>query len=312
MTYPGQQGPYGQQPDPYWQQGGPPGWGPPPPPPRKPNAGLWVGLTIAVVLVAALGVTGFAWPGFFLASDDKPANAAGDDKPAKGGNCAVPADKEDPEPVAKAVAACISAKNKDVLRDLICDDAAREVRQVADSVERIERAKLTDTVTVSDTEARAVLELSAAGRTHSVQAVLVKADDTWCWKRTDAGDARPTTSARGKPSGRPSSSASGSPESKIGPPSGEGGEVLTKFVEALNDKDASAAKDLLCEGAKTTDDVDDVVGQNPEFTIDDNATETESWINVGLSGTLDGQMSGGVLSADKKDGGWCISDLLVL
>lgn len=310
MSYPGQAGPYGQQPDPYWQQGQPPGWGPPPP--RKSSAGLWTGLTIAVVLVAALGVTGFAWPGFFLASDDKPASSGSDDKSGKGGNCAEPADKEDPEPVAKALVACISAKNKDVLETFACEDASKEVTRAVDTVERVDRAKLVETVKVSDDEARAVMEITIGGKTESLQAVLANSDETWCWKRMDSGGAsRPTTSARSKPSGRPSGRQSGSPESKIGPPSGEGGEVLTKFVEALNKKDASAANDLVCEGAKLIDGVDDVIGRNPELTIEDDVTETESWINARLDGTLDGQISGGVLSADKKDGRWCISDLLV-
>jgi len=64
-----QQGPYppGHYPPPYGQPGG---YGPPP---AKPKTGLWVGLAFGLVILIALGITGFVAPGFFLSKDDKPA-----------------------------------------------------------------------------------------------------------------------------------------------------------------------------------------------------------------------------------------------
>ncbi|AXB46488.1 Twin-arginine translocation protein TatA [Amycolatopsis albispora] len=79
-----QQQPYGQQPgyDQYGQPtqqyqgypGGGDGFGGPPP--KKSKAGLWIGLTVGLVVLVALGITGFVAPGFFL-SDDEPTNTAG-------------------------------------------------------------------------------------------------------------------------------------------------------------------------------------------------------------------------------------------
>ncbi|MEV0066986.1 MULTISPECIES: hypothetical protein [unclassified Amycolatopsis] len=81
QQYPGQQ-PYGQ---PYQQQypgtqqypqqgwdpnqpyGG--GYGGGPQPPKNNKTGLWIGIAVAVVVVVALGITGFVAPGFFLSKD---------------------------------------------------------------------------------------------------------------------------------------------------------------------------------------------------------------------------------------------------
>ena len=105
MSYPpggpgwqGQQGPQGQQgqqgqwnappqypQQQYPQQQYPPQqqWGPPQPPPPKSRTGLYVGLAAVVVLVlAAVGVTGFVTPGFFLSDDEPQAAAPPASKPA--------------------------------------------------------------------------------------------------------------------------------------------------------------------------------------------------------------------------------------
>lgn len=53
----------------YGQGFGGPG-GPGGPPPQKNKTALWVGIAVAVVLVVALGITGFVAPGFFLSKDN--------------------------------------------------------------------------------------------------------------------------------------------------------------------------------------------------------------------------------------------------
>ncbi|MBP2325682.1 flagellar basal body-associated protein FliL [Kibdelosporangium banguiense] len=71
--FPQQQQPYGQQPQypGYGQQPQQPYGGyqqqpyGQPPPKKKSNAGLWIGVVVAVIVVAAVGVLGFVTPGFF-------------------------------------------------------------------------------------------------------------------------------------------------------------------------------------------------------------------------------------------------------
>ncbi|MDT8910705.1 hypothetical protein [Amycolatopsis sp. PS_44_ISF1] len=73
----GQPHPTQQYPQPGWDpnqqqygQGyGGPG-GPGGPGPQKNKTALWIGIAVAVVLVVALGITGFVAPGFFLSKDD--------------------------------------------------------------------------------------------------------------------------------------------------------------------------------------------------------------------------------------------------
>ncbi|WP_020663994.1 hypothetical protein [Amycolatopsis benzoatilytica] len=74
QQYPG--GPYPQQPYQGTQQFPQQGWdqsqypgGPGGEPPKGNKTGLWIGIAVAVVLVAALGITGFVAPGFFLSKD---------------------------------------------------------------------------------------------------------------------------------------------------------------------------------------------------------------------------------------------------
>ncbi|TCP54317.1 hypothetical protein EV191_103362 [Tamaricihabitans halophyticus] len=72
-----QQDPYGQYaqyPGAYGQPGGPGGPGGPP---QKSKATLWISLSVgAVVVIAAVLITGFLTPGFFLSDEDDSSNTA--------------------------------------------------------------------------------------------------------------------------------------------------------------------------------------------------------------------------------------------
>jgi hypothetical protein len=57
----GQPGQFGQQPG----QFGQPGYGQQPPP-KKSSAMIWVGVAVAVLLIAAVGILGFVTPGWFM------------------------------------------------------------------------------------------------------------------------------------------------------------------------------------------------------------------------------------------------------
>ncbi|MEV6830483.1 hypothetical protein [Amycolatopsis sp. NPDC051102] len=51
------------------------GFGGPPAPPKKSKTGMWIAIGAAVVVVLALGITGFVAPGFFLSKDENTAAA---------------------------------------------------------------------------------------------------------------------------------------------------------------------------------------------------------------------------------------------
>ncbi|MGV9293650.1 MULTISPECIES: hypothetical protein [Amycolatopsis] len=85
QQYPG----YQQQPYPGTQQFPQQGWdqqqypgGPGGEPPKNNKTGLWIGIAVAVVVVVALGITGFVAPGFFLSKDDKGSSQAQPPAPA--------------------------------------------------------------------------------------------------------------------------------------------------------------------------------------------------------------------------------------
>ncbi|MFD2468328.1 hypothetical protein [Amycolatopsis silviterrae] len=105
QQYPGyQQQPYGgtqQFPQQGWdQQGQYPGGpgGPGGQPPKGNKTGLWIGIAVAVVVVVALGITGFVAPGFFLSKDDKGTTQAQPPAPApsQSSDAPMPSDSSSP------------------------------------------------------------------------------------------------------------------------------------------------------------------------------------------------------------------------
>ncbi|UKD52944.1 hypothetical protein L3Q65_34325 [Amycolatopsis sp. FU40] len=101
QQYPGyQQQPYGgtqQFPQQGWDQGQYPG-GPGGEPPKNNKTGLWIGIAVAVVVVVALGITGFVAPGFFLSKDDKGTTQAQPPAPApsQSSEAPLPSDSSSP------------------------------------------------------------------------------------------------------------------------------------------------------------------------------------------------------------------------
>ena len=102
--YPGQRYPgYDQQQQQYGQtyqygQEYAQGFGGPPAPPEKGKTGLLIGIVVGLVVLIALGVTGFVAPGFFLSKDNTAAGSGG------------------PEKVAQAIVDGINAKDLATLR----------------------------------------------------------------------------------------------------------------------------------------------------------------------------------------------------
>ncbi|WP_037354017.1 hypothetical protein [Amycolatopsis orientalis] len=101
QQYPGYpQQPYGgtqQFPQQGWDQGQYPG-GPGGEPPKSNKTGLWIGIAVAVVVLVALGITGFVAPGFFLSKDDKSTSQAQPPAPApsQSSEAPLPSDSSSP------------------------------------------------------------------------------------------------------------------------------------------------------------------------------------------------------------------------
>jgi hypothetical protein len=340
MSYPGQpdpygQNPYGQQPNPYGQQPNPygqqpygqqpgqqpyggeqyggqqpyggqgyygqPQFGPPgPPPPPKRNVGMVVGIIAAVVVLAVFGVTGFAWPGFLLSSKDDNTNSG------NGGStsCAKPGGNASADDVAEAMVSCMKAKDKAGVQAFVCSDAAREVQTVIDRLDSLNNIKLIRTVKVSSSEARAYIQVGAGSRTDSFQAVMAKSNG-WCWKRNDASNS-PSSTARPSPTRTTTPTES----SQTGPPPGDATEVLNTFLDAVNAKNASAAKGMLCKSiaANLESEVDKAIDQNPELKLDtDTGSSPPGSVILNMSGKLAGKKAYGVIGAFKStETGWCI------
>ncbi|HWD02189.1 MAG TPA: hypothetical protein VG674_07020 [Amycolatopsis sp.] len=76
QQYPGTQ----QYPQQGWDPNQPP-YGGGPQPPKNNKTGLWIGIAVAVVVVVALGITGFVAPGFFLSKDSSGSSTAQSSNP---------------------------------------------------------------------------------------------------------------------------------------------------------------------------------------------------------------------------------------
>src|SRR5438067_1331218 len=195
---PGQQ-PYGQQPG-FGQQPYPGGGGYPPtggfgqygaygapPPGGGSKKGLWIGLSVGlVVILAALGITGFWLPGFFLSKSSG----------------------SDAQGVAQQVIDAINKHDQAALGTLKCGDATPAVAGVITSVNQINNIKLTNVQTTGNT-ATATFSATVATMTNNGTAQLANENGKWCWK--DVADS--TSSSRGSSSTTPSSRSSRSSSS---------------------------------------------------------------------------------------------------
>lgn len=171
----GQQ-PYGQQPygqpgygqQPYPGYGQPGGFGGPPP--AKGRKGLWVGLTIGVVLIlAGLGVTGFWAPGFFLSKTSSSSSPG-----------------STPQSALQGIVDGLNKHDQAALNALKCADAAPKIASAIGKVNGVSNAKIVNGPTkVSDTEYDGVLSLTYNGSSDRFTAQLAQESGKWCWQDAD-------------------------------------------------------------------------------------------------------------------------------
>jgi hypothetical protein len=90
-------------------------------------------------------------------------------------------------------------------------------------------------------------------------------------------------------SGDPGGSGSGDPESGPGGGSGGDGEALVEeFLTAVNAKDSAEANGMICADSPSNSLVDLAISKNPDLAVD-TVEETKYFLDVTLTGTLDGE-----------------------
>jgi hypothetical protein len=286
------------------------GYGPPPPPPqqKKNTAAIVAVVAAVVVLLAGLGITGFVAPGFFLGDDDTktgggtttstPATTSSENKP----------DTDGAEDALAAVTDGLDSQDADALRDIACKDAEAIVDEAIGDVDAVTKAELVDTEEVTDEEVMGTVEVTADDESADFEITVVLADDEWCWqdiRQADGGPADPTETSGAPSDGEPTASGKPVPAAAL--------TAMQGFLDAINAGDAAAAKGTLCEDAiSTPEDVDELVGYDPDLEIDPSmdgiATGGQS-VQLYLRGTAKGQDLEGYstnLWVTSYDGAWCV------
>ncbi|MPY77955.1 MAG: hypothetical protein GEV04_05550 [Actinophytocola sp.] len=209
--YPGQRGYYGQQPQygqPYpggypaqqpgygSQQGGYPPPGPPGPPEKKGKTGLIVGITLALVLLAgaAVAITGFWAPGYFVDDTSTEQMASEQETPAEqqppkpnlqteGG---APSAQEGTDDVAELralaedAARAINTRDAELAREVGCgSDDAPDFTEVPKDA----HAEVAGDPVVNGHTASVPFRITANGKTQEGAIPAAKENGGWCFGR---------------------------------------------------------------------------------------------------------------------------------
>lgn len=202
------------------------GYGAPPPGGGGSKKGLWIALSVGLVVVVALAVTGFWLPGFFLG---KPAPAA-----------------SAPDTTAQALVSGINSHDKVALTALKCPDADSSVTSAIDDVGSVTTATLAGALTkVSDVSYTGTLQVTVDdGNSSQFVGTLASENGKWCWQKL----ARSTTGARSSAS--PTSRSRTSSTSSTGSDSGSGAELyrttVQNFLDKINASDSAGAMSMVC------------------------------------------------------------------
>jgi hypothetical protein len=326
MTYP-PQGPYGQQPDPYGQQQPQYGGGyqqqPQQQPQYDPNAqygggyGQYGGLgggpqppssnkgpiiavvTIVVLILAGVGITGFVAPGFFL-SDDK-SNASTDTKTSSSDS---PDDKSSgADDFIDQLVKAADSKSESKLESYQCDDATDSVKGATKDIDEIDSAELKDTEEKSDTKVVATLSIVVNGDDGEYEATVVKDGSDWCWKDITSGSG-------GSDSTESSSTDDEDTSTSDAPPAtgdSDGEKFVQSFLDKLNSGDGAGAAAMSCTDSTSQSDITTAGTQSPQLQMDPSGTTADdTYVGADLKGTLNGATASGRTSAFLEDGKWCI------
>lgn len=339
MTYPPQPGPYGQQPDPYWQQGGYPQsggfpqqgggqYGQQPPYGQQPGYGQYPqggyqqqfgqqgmpggypggpggqppkkGKTGLWVGLSAGAVVVIA---FLITGLLAPGFLLGDDEDGESGGGGT-ANANDPKNVAQQIVNGINAHDRAALQALKCANADEDVDQAIQKIQYANNAKLRNVKNVKPDEAIALLDISIDGNQRKIFGRLLKEGGKWCW--ADYAGAGSSSGSSSSPSSPSSTGSSGGGDST------EAGKAVEELVQALNAGDSSSATELLCEYASSS--AESTISKITSGDAQLNVVDTRaggSTVVARLEGTVDGKEVRGLAAASARDGNACIRTVLV-
>ncbi|HKS46227.1 MAG TPA: hypothetical protein VJT49_14170 [Amycolatopsis sp.] len=297
---------YGQQPYPGYDAGGgggyPPtaqygqygGYGAPPPGGGGGKKGLWIGLGVGlVVILAALGVTGFWVPGFFLSKDSKAGSGGA-------------------QAVAQQIVDGFNQHDKAELTALKCANANQDVGEAIADASSVSNMKLSG-VQTNGNQATANVTLTVDGDATTATAKLSNENGKWCWQ--DVGTSASSGSSRSSsvPTSRSSSS-----RTSTGSGSGSSGEAyqatVQSFLDKINGGDSSGAMSMVCE--KSVSELQSDVGKAAVSGTDLEVEHLSGYGNFSF-GTMKGKVAGEdittglVGSDDAPSGGACIDTFSV-
>lgn len=265
------------------------GFGGPPAPPKKSKTGLIIALVAVVVVLAAVGITGFVAPGFFLSKDSTTASG--------------------PDKTAQDIVDALNRKDKNALNGLKCGDAEEDIAQIIDNVDKVSDVKLNGGVTkVSETEYTAVVAMKINGNASTRKGTLGKSGDSWCWRKVGAASSSGGKTTTPKPT-ETTVPGSGSGSNSANP---EGAAVIKSFVDKLNGNDTPGALALTCPELKESIDrwVKSLLKPPYAFTV--TGIDGDYFISGDIGGTAGGKAVDGLIFATSTDGKtFCVSSFLV-
>lgn len=265
----------------------PPGmYGAPPPGGGGGKKGLWIGISVAVVVIlAALGITGFWKPGFFLGSSSSPG----------------------PEATANALVDGLNKHDKAALTALTCSNADSDVKDKIDAVSDVKTAKLNNVQATGD-KATVLVAVTTHDGSGTATGGLQKQNDKWCWHDVALKSDDSSSDGSSESPSSPTDSSESEPSSSSSSGSGGSGDaykaVAQNFLDKVNGGDAAGAMALVCPKAigDVQPGVQKATSGGAQLTVDISGFDG---VGIGdLKGTIGGQpIGGGFMSTDEPEGG---------
>lgn len=243
--------------------------------PRRSRKGLWttLGIGVAFLVVAAVVITGFVSPGFFV--------------------------KDNPEAIADKIITAIEEKDEAQARALTCPGSEEADPNLPGDV----TARLTGPVREEGVKAFVPVEVRFSGTAVTGEFVLAEREGEWCVEAfasstasTPGGDTRVPPPITPVPA--PGQNAPGG-----GSTPGAG--LLREVVAAINAGDHDGAVALLCPNSIDRPTVRGLIDDDVNASIVKLRLETDDYVSADLRGTRNGRAVGGTTTGGVANGKWC-------